>query len=76
MVFISDIQTTAPDMANPTAKKVFKTLDKLKIQYRKDVFENWKIEKVSKETIIKVANSISLNTIYFLKDNGSAKEDN
>lgn len=35
-----------------------------------------KIEKVSKEDIIKVANSISVNTVYFLKDNGSAKEDN
>ena len=35
-----------------------------------------KIEKVSKEDIIKVANSISINTVYFLKDNGSAKEGN
>ena len=33
-----------------------------------------KIEKVSKEDIIKVANSISVNTVYFLKDNRSAKE--
>ena len=35
-----------------------------------------KVQNVSKEDIIKVANSISVNTIYFLKDNGSAKEGN
>ena len=35
-----------------------------------------KIQKVTKEDIIKVANSITINTIYFLKDNGTAKEDN
>jgi len=35
-----------------------------------------KVQKVSKEDIVKVANSISINTIYFLKDNGTAKEDN
>ena len=35
-----------------------------------------KIEKVSKDDIIKVAKSISINTVYFLKDNGSAKEGN
>lgn len=34
-----------------------------------------KIRKVSKEDIIKVANSVSVNTIYFLRDNESAKED-
>lgn len=34
-----------------------------------------KVQKVSKEDIIKVANSISVNTVYFLKDNSSAKED-
>ena len=34
-----------------------------------------KIEKVSKDDIIKVANSININTIYFLKDNSTAKED-
>ena len=34
------------------------------------------IQKVSKDDIVKVANSISINTIYFLKDNGSAKEGN
>ena len=34
------------------------------------------IQKVSKDDIVKVANSISINTIYFLKDNGSTKEDN
>ena len=33
-----------------------------------------KIEKVSKDDIIKVANSININTIYFLKDNSTAKE--
>ena len=35
-----------------------------------------KIQKVSKEDIIKIANSITVNTVYFLKDNGSAKEGN
>ena len=34
-----------------------------------------KIQKVSKDDIIKVANSININTIYFLKDNSTAKED-
>lgn len=34
-----------------------------------------KVQNVSKEDIVKVANSISVNTIYFLKDNSSAKED-
>ena len=34
-----------------------------------------KIHKVSKDDIIKVANSININTIYFLKDNSTAKED-
>ncbi|MBQ8803093.1 MAG: prolyl-tRNA synthetase associated domain-containing protein [Tyzzerella sp.] len=33
MVYISDVQTTAPDMQNVTAKKVFQTLDKLRIPY-------------------------------------------
>lgn len=33
------------------------------------------IQNVTKENIIKVANSISVNTVYFLKDNGSAKEE-
>lgn len=35
-----------------------------------------KIQNVSKENIVKVANSVTVNTIYFLKDNGTAKEDN
>lgn len=35
-----------------------------------------KVQKVSKEDIIKVANSVTVNTVYFLKDNASAKEDN
>ena len=35
-----------------------------------------KIQNVSKEDIVKVANSVSVNTVYFLKDNGSAKEGN
>ena len=39
-----------------------------------DYMEN--IQKVTKEDIVKVANSITINTIYFLKDNGTAKEDN
>ena len=30
----------------------------------------------TKEDIVKVANSVTINTIYFLKDNGTAKEDN
>lgn len=34
-----------------------------------------KIQKVTKEDIIKIANSISINTVYFLKDNNSAKEE-
>ena len=34
-----------------------------------------KIEKVTKEDIIKIANSVSINTVYFLKDNNSAKEE-
>lgn len=34
MVYISEIRTTAPEnIENPTEKKVFKTLDKLKIPY-------------------------------------------
>ena len=33
-----------------------------------------KVQNVSKEDIVKVANSISVNTVYFLKD--TAKEDN
>jgi len=35
-----------------------------------------KIQNVSKDDIIKIANSITTNTVYFLKDNGTAKEDN
>ena len=35
-----------------------------------------KIQKVCKEDIIKVANSVKINTVYFLKDNGTAKGDN
>ena len=34
-----------------------------------------KIQKICKDDIIKVANSININTIYFLKDNSTAKED-
>ena len=34
-----------------------------------------KIQKVCKDDIIKIANSININTIYFLKDNSTAKED-
>ena len=34
-----------------------------------------KIQKVTKEDIVKIANSISINTVYFLKDNNSAKEE-
>ena len=34
-----------------------------------------KIEKVTKEDIIKIAKSVTINTVYFLKDNNSAKED-
>ena len=34
-----------------------------------------KIQKVSKQDIIKVANSVTVNTVYFLRDNESAKED-
>lgn len=33
-----------------------------------------KIQKVSKEDIIKVANSVNVNTVYFLRDNESTKE--
>lgn len=33
-----------------------------------------KVQKVSKEDIIKVANAVTVNTVYFLKDNSSAKE--
>ena len=35
-----------------------------------------KIQKVTKDDIIKVANSVTVNTVYFLKDNSSAKEEN
>jgi len=35
-----------------------------------------KVQNVNKEDIVKVANSVTVNTVYFLKDNGSAKEDN
>ncbi|MBQ2836421.1 MAG: insulinase family protein [Clostridia bacterium] len=35
-----------------------------------------KIQNVTKENIIKVANSVTVNTVYFLKDNSSAKEEN
>lgn len=35
-----------------------------------------KIQNVTKEDIIKVANDVSVNTVYFLKDNSSAKEEN
>ena len=34
-----------------------------------------KVQKVTKEDIIKVANGVTVNTVYFLKDNSSAKED-
>ena len=34
-----------------------------------------KIQKVSKEDIIKIANSITINTIYFLKNIETAKEE-
>ena len=34
-----------------------------------------KIQKVKKQDIIKIAKSITINTIYFLKDNGTAKEE-
>lgn len=33
-----------------------------------------KIQNVTKENIVKIANSININTIYFLKDKQSAKE--
>lgn len=33
-----------------------------------------KIQKVSKQDIIKVANSVTVNTVYFLRDNESTKE--
>ena len=45
-------------------------------EYAEDNEDKYEFEKVSKEDIIKVANSISVNTVYFLKDNGSAKEGN
>ncbi len=35
-----------------------------------------KIQNVTKEDIIKVANAVTVNTVYFLKDNSSAKEEN
>jgi len=35
-----------------------------------------KIQNVTKEDIIKVANSVTVNTVYFLKDISSAKEEN
>ena len=35
-----------------------------------------KVQKVSKEGIVKIANSVSVNTVYFLKDNASTKEGN
>ena len=35
-----------------------------------------KVQKISKEDIVKVGQSITINTVYFLKDNGTAKEDN
>ena len=34
-----------------------------------------KIQKVKREDIIKVANSVNINTVYFLRDNQTAKED-
>ena len=34
-----------------------------------------KVQKVTKEAIVKIANSVTVNTVYFLKDNGSAKEE-
>ena len=34
-----------------------------------------KVQNVRKEDIVKVAESVTVNTIYFLKDNSSAKED-
>lgn len=35
-----------------------------------------KIQNVTKEDIIKVANAVTVNTVYFLRDNSSAKEEN
>ena len=35
-----------------------------------------KVQKVSKEDIVKIANSVTVNTVYFLRDNVSAKEGN
>ena len=35
-----------------------------------------KIQNVTKEDIVKVAKSVTVNTVYFLKDNSSAKEEN
>ena len=34
-----------------------------------------KVQNVTKENIVKIANAITINTIYFLKDNNSTKED-
>ena len=34
-----------------------------------------KVQNVTKENIVKIANSVTVNTVYFLKDNDSAKED-
>ena len=34
-----------------------------------------KVQKVDKNDIIKIASSVNINTVYFLKDNASAKED-
>ena len=34
-----------------------------------------KIQNVTREDIIKIANSATVNTVYFLRDNNSAKED-
>ena len=47
-------------------------------KYEKQLIEQYmeKIQNVSKDDIVKIANSITINTVYFLKDNGTAKEDN
>ena len=34
-----------------------------------------KVEKVTKENIVKIANSITVNTVYFLKDDKTTKEE-
>lgn len=34
-----------------------------------------KIQNVNKQDIIKIANSVNINTVYFLKDNASTKEE-